>query len=68
MLLGRPVDEAYLHIILMGFAGLYIMGVTLRTVPLMWDFRHRAGEQLQRRVLAAWNLEVLLFAVGSSQN
>ena len=64
VLLSRPVDEAYLHLLLMGFVGLFIMGVTLRTLPLMLDFRRRAGESLQRRVLVAWNLAVALFAGG----
>jgi uncharacterized protein involved in response to NO len=64
VLLGRPVDEAYLHVTLMGFVGLFILGVTLRTLPLMLDFRRRAPENLQRGVLAAWNLAVALFAGG----
>ncbi len=64
VILGRPVDEAYLHVTLMGFTGLFIFGVTLRTIPLMLDFRHVAGARLQRLVLAAWNAGVLLFASG----
>jgi uncharacterized protein DUF1858/NnrS protein len=64
VILGRPVDEAYLHTMLMGFTGLFIFGVTLRTLPLMLDFRRTASERLQRLVLGAWNLGVLLFAAG----
>lgn len=64
VILGRAIDEAYLHTMLMGFAGLFILGVTLRTVPLVLDFRSRASEPLQRFVLVAWNAGVLAFAAG----
>ena len=64
VVLGSAVDEAYLHTMLMGFAGLFILGVTLRTIPFVLDFRRRAGESLQRLVLAAWNAGVLSFVAG----
>jgi hypothetical protein len=64
VILGRTIDEAYLHTMLMGFAGLFILGVTLRTIPLVLDFHRRAGESLQRFVLAAWNAGVMAFAAG----
>ena len=64
VILGRAVDEVYLHTMLMGFAGLFILGVTLRTIPFVLDFRRRAGDPLQRFVLAAWNAGVLAFAAG----
>ncbi len=64
VILSRPIDEAYLHTFLMGFTSLFILGVTLRTIPLMLNFSKVAGARAQRTVLAIWNIGVLSFAAG----
>jgi metal-sulfur cluster biosynthetic enzyme len=64
VLLSKGLDEAYLHTMLMGFIGLFILGVTLRTIPLMLDFPRKPSATLQYVVLLAWNGGILLFAGG----
>ena len=63
VLLSHAADDAYLHIHLIGFVGLFILGVTLRTLPLLLNFARQASPTWQRRVLAGWNLGVALFAL-----